>query len=200
MSIKRIDYNPYKKVSGISIEQNTNYIWVSFEKNSENVCIIEKQFAFDTSQVFFSLEREVDGINAIYNDGTNLYVAYNDDNIFGERIRCSTPLTSTTELSFPLDVIESPVDIKFFGSSVYYLTPGIEVGENAKIIKYASSNGSFQETIDLTKSGTEVKNASSFIIDSLGDIWIVTNESPANVVRVFDDSGWDFEITEINDL
>lgn len=195
MSIRQITYPTNKNITALKVQDA--FLWVAFDKNNSNNCIIEKQFATEPTQTFFTLTRAVDKVVKMDADGTKLYVAYEDETYFGEFYSLTNPLTSFTTIAIPSGVVEFPVDIFVNGSYVYFLTPGNISGENAKIIKYNTS-GVFQEEIDLTKSGLTIYNAGSMSMDAIGDIYIVTYTDPATVVRVFEvTGGWDFAETVI---
>lgn len=196
MSILRFEYSNDKQlITQIADEDNT-FLWVAFAQNSEGNCIIEKEFAFNPSQTFFTLERAVDNINNFAIDDTNLYVAYDDTTLFGEIINSTNPLTNTTTISIPSGIVESPIDVLINGSDLWYLLPGNLTGENAKLLRFNTS-GSLQETVDLTKSDLTVVDAEKFTIEPIsGDLWIGTNTDPGTIVRVFALSGGGYDFTE----
>ena len=193
---RRFNFINNEQITALCV--NGNFVWTAFAQNSDAVCILEKQFVSQPDQVFFSIEKTVNKILKIVGDNTNIYVAYQDDTLFGEIFSVLNPLTTTTEITIPSGITEYPVDIFVNGTDLFFLLPGSASGTNAQLIKYNTS-GVFQEIIDLNQSGDIVTNAQSMTIDSLGDIWIVTNSSPANVIRVYELSGggWAFTITEI---
>lgn len=197
MTIKRrINYTSNKQIT--VLHHNDEYIWVAFAKNSDDICIIKKQYAFEPAQTFFSLEKEVDEIVALDSNTTKLFAAYTDDTLLGEILSLTNPLTSTTEIEIPSGILESPVDVKVDGTDLWFLLPGDLSGTNAQLIKYDTS-GNFIEIVDLSNSLGTVINATSMTIDENSDIWIVTNTSPVQVIRVFQLSGgdYDFTITDI---
>lgn len=198
-NIRRINYSNDKQITAIIADNTDNFLWIAFAQNSSGNCIIEKQSGFEPNQTFFSLTRAVDNIPEVDLDSNNLYVAYDDSSLIGEIIDKDNPLTTTTEISIPVGISESPVDVKVNGTDLYFLTPGEISGENAKIVKYNTS-GTFQEIIDLSKSGTIINNATSFTIDSNGDLWIITYEAPSRLVRVFALSGGGYNFTSYNIL
>lgn len=201
MSIRRFVYSDNKRVSKVKADTYNNYFWVAFEQNSDGSVILEKQSAFDPTQIFFSLEREAESILGMALNATQLFVSYagHTDDLLGERISVINPLTSTDEIVKPVGVTEDAVDVQMFDDEFYFLTPGVLSGSNAKLIHY-EDGGDFIEVIDLTKTGLTITDAKSMAIDNNGDIWIVTYTSPATIVRVFQLSGgaWDFEETEIS--
>lgn len=197
MANLRFEYSSDKQITAIAVQEVGNFLWLAFAQNSAGNCIIEKEFAFKPDQTFFSLERSVDKIVSFSIDANNLYVAYNDSTLLGEIISLSNPLTSTTTIARPGGLTENPVDVEVDGTDLWYLIPGDASGTNSSIIRYNLS-GVFQETVDLSKSGTIINNAKSFSIDSNSDIWIVTFTSPAQLVRVFEISGGIFEFAVTN--
>ncbi len=195
--ITRFEYSNDKQITAQVADELSDFLWVAFAKNSDENCIIEKQAPFKPDQTYFSLERTVDEVTEMDLDSNNIYIAYNDALLLGEIISKTTPLTITTEISRGA-IVESPVDVNINGSDLWYLLPGNISGSNTQLLKYNTS-GVLQDTIDLSKSGSTVVNASSMTIDSNGDIWIGTFTNPATVVRVFEISGglYDFEVTDI---
>lgn len=200
MATRRIVYTGNKQITTLAVQPDSDFIWMAFAQNSDGNCIIEKQFAFDPSQTFYTIERPVEKIPKMVADETKLYVAYEDSEFLGEIFSVNTPLTTATEISIPSGVSASefPVDVQVHDDDLWFLLPGSASGTNAKLLKY-NTDGTYLETIELDASGSEVTDASSMAIDDNGDIWIVTYTDPATLVRVFELSGggWDYEITEI---
>ena len=194
---RRFEYPDDKRIKILRTETASRFLWEAFNLN-DDICIIQKVGGFEPKQIYYRLEREVLSIPAMKLDADNLYVAYEDESLIGEIISLTNPLTSTTEISIPSGIAESPVDVIVDDSDLYFLLPGNITGENAKIIKFNTS-GVFQFIIDLSKTGEDITNAKSFTIDSNGDIQVVTYTDPTKVVRVFDTGGFvfDFESTEI---
>lgn len=195
MANRRFVYSDNKQITAMHRQFDENYLWVGFALNSSGVCILEKQSSFSPDQTFFSIEKEVTSIVTMDSDAAKLYAAYDDDTLIGEFFAINNPLTTSTEISIPSGANEAPVDMKVDGSDLWFLLPGSLSGVEAALLKFTTS-GSYVETIPL--SG--VVDATSMAIDSNSDIWIVTNTSPANVVRVFEISGgaYDTDITEIS--
>lgn len=193
---RRISYSDQKAILLSVNDSGNQFLWLATDQDSDNNCHILKTSSFDPSQIFFDIERAVDGVVEATILGSFIYLAYQDESLLGEKVSLTNPLTTTTEISKPEEVTEDPVDILDDDTNIYFLIPGSASGTNAKILKY-STTPSLVETIDLTKSGSTVTNAVSFTYDNAsGDIWIVTSASPTEKVRVFQDSGgiYDFEI------
>lgn len=195
MTTRRFVYSSDEQITAIKAE--STYLWIAFAQNSDDICILKKVWASSPNQVFFEIEKEVNSIINMDADSTKLYVAYNDTTLLGEIFTLNTPLSSTTEISIPVGVNESPVDVKIDGTNLFYLIPGDLSGENAKLLRYNTS-GVLQETIDLTRTGEEVLNAKAMTIDANGDIWIITYTNPSTVVRVFELSGGGYDWTVTN--
>lgn len=184
MSIRRISYSPKKQITSQVIQPVGTFLWVAFAKNSSNNCLIEKQFAFNPTQIYFSLPRAVDAVVDMDINSTHLFVAYDDTDLLGEIISLTSPLTSTVEIEKPVDV-ESPVAVELgIEEDVWFLLPGSDTGENAQLLRY-DLDGILLDTLDLADTAGTVFDASSFTIDSNGDLWIGTMEAPGNVVRVY---------------
>lgn len=192
---RRFVYSNNKKITAIKSDIVSNYVWMAYEKNTSNVCILKKQLAFEPSQTFFTVEVSVESINDLDINSSYLYTAYDDADLIGQRFLMTNPLTSVTDIDKPVGVTEEAVALGINGSDLWYLIPGEASGTNAKLIKYNTS-GVFQETVDLVKSGSVVNNAKSFDFDSNGDIWIIAYTNPAEYIRVYELSGggYDFQI------
>src|SRR6185295_15652191 len=157
--IRRINYSNDKRITAIKAQPIDGYVWVAFAKNSDDVCILEKQFKFQLNQTFFSIEKEVNEILSLDLDSSNLYLAYDDSELLGEILSLSNPISFTTEIEIPGGITESPVDVHVNGSDLWFLIPGNDTGSNAKLLLY-DTFGTFQLEIDLTRTGEEVLNAS----------------------------------------
>lgn len=195
MSInRRFDYIDDKKITVQKSDNISDFLWIAFAQNSDGNCLIEKVAKFHPTQVYYSLERAVNEVNAMDVDSSNLYVSYNDSDLLGEIISKTNPLTSTTEISRGA-IVESPVDVLINGTDLWYLLPGDASGTNAQLLRYNTS-GVLQQTVDLSKSGSTVYNAKSFTVDGNNDLWIATYTTPSTIVRVFEISGglFDFNI------
>lgn len=181
-------------ITSTKVDNTNTFLWMAFSKNTSGNCIIEKQTAFQPTQTFFTIERAVEAIPAMDLSTSFLYVIYDDDSLFAERFSLTNPLTSSSQITIPSGINEVAVDILFEGSNVWILTPGSASGENAKLLRYNTSLV-LQETVDLTKSGATILDASSMASDSNGDIWVVTNTNPAQYVRVYALSGGGYDFT-----
>ena len=193
---RRFDYIDDKKITAQKSDNIADFLWVAFAQNTDGNCLIEKVAKFHPTQVYYSLERAVNEVNAMDVDSTNLYVSYNDSSLLGEIISKTNPLTSTTEISRGA-IVESPVDVLINGTDLWFLLPGDISGVNAQLLRYNTS-GVLQQTVDLSKSGSTVYNAKSMTIDGNNDLWLATYTTPATIVRVFEISGglYDFSIDE----
>ena len=194
-SSKRFTYSE-PTISAKKSDETNNFVWIAYEQDTDNNCNIKKLYGFDLDQVFFSIDKSVDKIVDIDVDGTNVYLAYEDSTLLGEILDQGTPVATTTDISMPsgITITEFPVAIVVNGTDLYFLLPGSASSTNAKILKY-NTDGIFQDEIDLTKSGATVTNATSLTVDANNDIWVVTNNSPAEYVRVQQLSGGIFDFT-----
>jgi len=66
------------------------------------------------------------------------------------------------------------------------LTEGNEIGENVKLFIY-NQEGLANNVIDLDNSGAIITNAASMATDEDENVWIITDETPSKLVRVW----WD---------
>ena len=187
--IKNYNYSENEITSFIVDTYANYYLWIAFAKEDEN-CLLKKVSANNPLQTYFNINITVDEITKMFIDNTYLYLAYDDDSLIGARYSLTNPNSSYTNFDLPVGITESPVDVLVSGSNLFYLIPGNDSGTNTKIVKMTLT-GSFVETIDLST----VSNASSFTVDSGGDIWIVTNTSPATYIRVYQNSGGTYVYT-----
>jgi hypothetical protein len=161
-SIKRYEYSSEKKITAQKADILDNYLWVAFDKNTSNNCVIKKCGFGLPTQVYYSLNRQVNAVAELDLDATNVYVAYNDATYLGEIISKNNPLTVATPISRGA-IIESPVDVKIDNDDLWFLLPGNASGTNAQLLKY-DRLGVAQTTVDLNKSGVVVANAKSMVI------------------------------------
>jgi len=183
-----------KNITDVVADENGNFVWIAYAQDSEGNCNLKKTSAFSPDQIYFDIDKAVTNINAMTIDTANLYLAFDDSVLLGEILGTSNPLSNIIQINIPVGIVEVPVDIAVDGTDLFFLIPGNQTGTNAKILKY-DTLGVLQDTIDLTKTGVTVVNATSFDIADTGDIWVMTNEDPANLVRVFELSGGGFDFT-----
>lgn len=193
-------FNSYQynqaQITAIAIDTtNGQFLWIAFAKVG-TTCMLKKVSANDISQVYFSQSFTVDSINAIQIIGDVIYIAVTHATIAAYAMAVASPLT--IQLPFTkttLGVDEAPICGTQDSTQIYFLTPGTDSGENAKIVTFDNA-GAFVETIDLQESGMTVTNATSFTIDSDSDFWVVTENSPSELYRVFYESGgWQLQET-----
>jgi hypothetical protein len=193
MQITPIHFNTTQVTTKV-VDNVNRFLWLAFSKNSSGNCILRKASPFNPEQIYFSMNITVDKIVASTLNTTNIYLALEDDALFMQRRSLTNPLTSITTNNKPIGIVESPIDI-IVGNYIYVLTPGIDSGTVANVIRYSTA-GVFQEVIELSKSGVEVNNASSLTIDASNNLWIITNNSPVEYIRLYDEGGfsWSFEV------
>jgi hypothetical protein len=98
----------------------------------------------------------------------------------------------------PVGLTEDSIDLTYDSNYVYLLLPGIASGTNAEILKYSKSivGGvlvlTYIDTIDLYKSGDIVINASKIDIDGSGNLWVISEDNPRKLTKVYYSGGWDF--------
>jgi len=185
------------QITTIVVDQNSgNFLWIAYTA-VDGECLLQKVSASDLTQVFFSVYLPVTSINSIKILGTFLYAAVTHATIAVYKISVTTPLTSqTTYIKSTLGITESPIAITTSATVVYFLTPGIISGEEAKLVLFTS--GSYDETVDLIESAILIDNAVSLTVDSNEDIWIVTSDDPTKLYRVFFTTGWEIEETTLS--
>jgi len=182
-----------------AIVNNGEAMWVAFE-GSSNICKLNKLRSFDLNQILYELTPSVTKITRMLINGTDLYAIADDSINVALKYEVDNPLDgadiatyAVLEANIPGEITEKPIALTFMGSNLYVLFPGNTSGENTKIVKY-TSNLSFDDFIDLNKSGEVITDAISITNDGT-NLWVVTNESPAKLVKIWETSGgvYDFE-------
>ena len=182
-----------KQITAQVVDQSYNQLWLAFKQDTSGHCALQKMSAFDPSQLYYNIDISVDEITKMFINSSYLYLAYDDSSLIGARYSVSNPLNTSSDFSIPAGITESPVDILVSGSDLWYLTPGSGTGENAKLVKM-SLTGVYDETIDLIETGNIITNAISLTEDTVsGDLYIVTNNSPSELVRVYQTTGGSYE-------
>ena len=169
------------------------YIWITFF-GEDNICSLYKSSCFDPNIVYWDVDVTGDEITSLTQDTTYLYGALDDVVNIGAKI---TQLTPTTITYFIKDVgiTEKAIDIIIDTSYVYFLTPGVDSGTNAKIVKYNKSTRAYIETIDLST----VTNAKKIDIDNSGNLWVVSDEDSIPVLtKVWFSGTWQFSSTTLS--
>lgn len=190
---KNYDYADKQVVKVITDTNSGNYLWIAFAINS-TTCLLKKVSAFDPNVVYFSEEITVNKINTMIVVGDYLFLGIEDGTNFIYRYSVFAPGTTPLQVALPTGIIEAPVDVVLNGSTLYWLFPGTESGENAKIV-LTDDSGTFIETIDLNQSGVIVTKASSIASDGT-DLWVVNDDNPSKIYRIYSSGGWN--ITENN--
>lgn len=186
MQIKNFNYNESKINSIIIDNYLSQYLWLGFEKSGD-YCTLKKVSANNPLQTYFDIDLEIDTIKKFAIYSTFLYVAIDDSTIIGRRFSLINPLTTTSDFTKSVGANEAPIDIQVTANYVFFLLPGNISGENAKIYKFTLS-GTYVETIDLTT----IQNVSSFVVIDDTNLWAVTNTSPSELVRIYNDGSWNY--------
>jgi hypothetical protein len=169
-----------------------SYLWIAYDKDTDDICHLQKVSAFDLDQIYYDVEIEAKEIVDLKIYSSYIYVLYNNSTYLASRYSTTNPYTTTTvNFARPVGLAEEPVECTVMGSYIYFLLPGIISGENAKILRYGIT-GTYNTTIDL--SG--VTNANSMTNDGTY-IWVISNEDPGKLVRVWYDTTWLFETTNL---
>lgn len=187
MQITNYNFNQ-TEISAIIVDTYAgNYLWLSFIK-SGNYCILKKVSANNPLQTYFSIEEEINAFKKFVIYSTSIYTAIDDTIYIGKRYSLLNPLTTTLNFNKPIDANEAPIDIQVTSNFVFFLLPGNISGEHTKIYKFTLS-GAYVETINLLT----VQNVSSFVVIDNTNIWAVTNTSPTELVKIYNDGSWNYE-------
>jgi len=191
MQIKKFNYSE-TEISDIAVDtNNSEYLWVAFKQDTSGNCTLQKLSAHNPLQKYFDIDIVATEISKIIINSTNIYIALNDVTYFAKIYSVTNPLSDVTSIAIPSGITQKPIDI-VVGDNLYILLPGSTSGTNAKICMFSTA-GVYSETIDLPT----VTNAESFTIDSNNNLWIVTNELAAKLIRVYDDGGWTIQSTTL---
>lgn len=196
-NFKEVNFNT-KKVSSQIVDTSTpGFLWIGFEKNENNVCKLLKVSTHNLKQTYYNIDISVDRIVDMTILNSQIFVAVEDDTIMGRRYNIFTPLSNNEDINYPTGINEKPVAITFSGFYIYFLFPGIASGEFAKIVK-VNQSGVFQETLIMDQSGETINYASTMTSDGT-DLWVVTSENPANLIRVtgINTGPMDYEVTPL---
>jgi hypothetical protein len=187
-----------KQVSFIVVDSNGGeFLWIAYAK-SGTTCLLQKVSAYDLTQVYFSVSLAVDAVIDMRVLENKLYIIVEHSSYAIYVITVTNPLSSQTAFTkTELDITETPIALTTSATNVYALTAGVSSGENSKIVSF-DSVGDYVETIDLMQSAITVDNAVSLTADSNDNIWIVTDDDPALLYRVYLQSGaWIIEETTL---
>jgi hypothetical protein len=180
-----------EKITAIALDSTNNRLWIAFEQDTDGICLLRCVSAFNPSQTYYDLEVEVDQINKLIISGTSIYAVIEDSLILARKYVLLSPLSTYTDFTIPSGITEAPIDAIVDGTNILFLTPGLLSGTNAKLVEFTTA-GVYSETVDLT-----VANAKGCTIDTVTDIWVVTGNSPSELVRVYDSGGWNITVNTL---
>lgn len=182
------------EVSAMAVDtDNGQYLWIAF-KQKDGVCLLKKVSAHDLSQTYFSVSVPVTSINAMVILNSVIYLAVTDSTYAIYAYSTSSPLSGSLLYTLAeLNLVESPIAMVANTTNFYLLTAGESSGEPAQIA-ILDSDGNYVETIDLLQSAILVKYAISFTIDDDDNFWVVTENDPSELYRVFNQySAWQIQ-------
>ena len=164
------------------------FIWIAFF-GENNISILYKSSVYNPNTRYWSISVTADEIKSIIEDSTYLYLSIDYSTNIGAKITKSSP-SSISYFVTQSGINEESVDLIDDATYVYFLTPGIASGENAKICKYNKSTRAFVETIDLTT----VTNAKKLDIDNAGVLWVQSDldTSVPKLTKVEYSGSWSF--------
>lgn len=197
MSTKKYTYN-YGTIKTMLLDNTIDVIWLFFNKVNNGKCHIVQVSSNDLYEGQYDVEITANTIAKARQDATYLYTAITGGTVLGSRYSKTNPFTDYQNFGFPTGITEEVVSMAVDSNGFsYFLTPGTLSGENAKIYVYNDSCV-FTETIDLGESGKIINNAVDITIDANDNLWVITSDSPAQLVRVyFESGGWKYAVTEL---
>jgi len=142
-----------------------NYIWLAFY-GINSVCLLYQSSVFNPNIIYWDINIISDEITSIVDDSTNIYLSLDYNTYIGTIVNKSNP-TTITYCNKPIGITEKAIDLINNTTHLYFLTSGIGMGENSKIVKFTLL-GVYVETIDLVT----LTNAKKIDIDGTGNIWV----------------------------
>lgn len=191
----------YGTINKILYDADYSYIWMASAKKN-NVCHLLATQLRDLSQIVYDIEIEADSIDNIllYTSNYDILLASysNHDDYIATKYKKNSIYTSYVDCLKPEGIEENILSVVVDTNIdyLYFLTPGIISGTNAKLYEYSAqySYTTCDDIIDLP----DVYNCVDMTIDTDDNIWIVTGDNPANLVRVyFESGGWKHTITTL---
>ena len=162
------------------------YLWIAFE-GVDSVSTIYKSSIFNPNTVYWNVDIVGDEITSLWQDTLYVYGSLDDDTNIGVRFLKTSP-NSFSYYTIHSGINEKAIDLITDATYVYFLTPGIISGENAKIVKYNKTSLAYVETIDLTT----VFNAKKIDIDRSGNLYVLSDTNPVILTKVSYSGGWSF--------
>lgn len=164
-----------------------NYLWIAFYGIS-GLSTLYKSSVFNPNFRYWDIDIEADEITSMIQDNDYIDLALRHDTYIGVASDKTNPLylyyweKEEGMSEYAIDLI-----LDGTGTYIYFLTPGEESGENAKIHKYDYNSMNFIETIDLD----DVFNAKKIDIDGDENLWVLSNlESIPIITKVWMETGW----------
>ena len=173
-----------KKITATLV--NGEFIWLAFE-GTGGISPLYKSSVYSPDLVYWDVNVVADEITFMHQDSTYMYLSLDDTINTGAKVTIATP-NIITYFTKDIGVSEKSVDLVDDTTFIYFLTPGILSGENAKIVKYNKSTRVYVETIDLTT----VFNAKKIDIDNFGTLWVISDIDPVKLTKVIYSGGWSF--------
>lgn len=193
MIITNFTYTGLTKITALC--KDAYYIWIAFLGSGGNSTLY-KASVFNPNLKYFTLTIPVEEITRMKDNSANVFLALDDADYVGRRIIKTNPLGTANYYNKPAGITEKAVDLAIDATYVYFLIPGEDSGDNAKVLKFNLSTKVLASTIELDASGDIITDASSMCIDSDGKLWVVTNEAPSKLVKIDPDTE-DYETWEL---
>jgi len=163
-------------------------VWIAFA-SVDGISKVYGCSIYDLDIIYWELD-VVGEISSIISIDTYLYLALDDDTNICAEFNSSNP-SDIWYLAKDEEVTEEAIDLVWDSLSyqVYFLSPGLATGENAKITVYDYSDN-YVETIDLPT----VSNASKISADEDGNLWVLSDlDSTPIITKIWQETGgWDY--------
>jgi len=132
-----------------AIYKESTYLWVAFNV-SGGICHLYKLDAYDLTNLFFDISVTATKITGIIDTGSYIYCSLDDVTNIGIRISKTNPLVDYTYIPIPAGITEEAVGVTYDATKLYFLTPGLISGTNAKVVVFTLSSLAYSETVTLT--------------------------------------------------
>jgi hypothetical protein len=185
------------KISKILVDDDSEYLWIAYHRDSSGICHVKKVSAHDIDQVYFDIQISAQSIVdlAIGGSGTqkSLGVLYNDDSRVLTTYATEAPFNTELDFEKPFG-IPNPIALTITDDNIFVLLPGTSSGERARVLIYDLFT-EFDTVIDFDESGESVYDATDIVADSNNNVWVITHTTPTQLIRIwFASGGWRYTI------
>lgn len=189
MKTIQYDYNDVQ-IKSIAVDETNKRTWIAFTP-SNGSCRLICADGTNLGGIYYDITLNVSEIVKLYVAGSYLYVLCNDSIVLFYRMSLVNPLTQTWTVNRPVGYLDEPSDIlQSVANQTLVLLTGL-LDPSATILFYNNALTLVSE-IPLDTTGNIITNAASFV-ESGTSFWITTNNSPAEIIRLYDSGGYTYQ-------